>query len=292
LGEPTRVLGVVQAPDGERPDRFSITLIVLGDEESPTRRLRTQFLNNAQGEYQYGPLEAGRYQVEAMANGFQATLSRPFEVVPGQQARVNVQLSRGGRIVGVILDEVSGEPIPGAAVQIGRGNPRTLQATGRRAIADNTGRFVLDGISEQRQTLEVSADGYIQRMVSAITMRTDEERDLAIYLTPLNDDSEDGLDLVGVGISMNRLDDGSMEVVGTVDSGPAVEVGIQNGDRLLVVDGQTTSALTMNEVVEKIRGEEGSVVELTVQRGDGPPRTVQISRRRTTRQWQRGNRPW
>lgn len=49
---------------------------------------------------------------------------------------------------------------------------------------------------------------------------------------------------------------------------PAAKAGLKAEDRITAVDGDTTKGLSLDEVVAKIRGENGSKVTLTIQRGE------------------------
>ncbi|MBQ4517568.1 MAG: PDZ domain-containing protein [Clostridia bacterium] len=72
---------------------------------------------------------------------------------------------------------------------------------------------------------------------------------------------------VGIGISVVRVQ-GTVEVESVFTGGPADKAGIQVGDRFLQVDGVDVSECTVNELVERVRGEAGSSVRLTLGRGD------------------------
>ena len=71
---------------------------------------------------------------------------------------------------------------------------------------------------------------------------------------------------VGVGI---RLEDNKQEVVvaSPIAGSPAQEAGIEAGDVVVAVDGKSVREQNTSEVAGRIRGSEGTDVELTVQRG-------------------------
>ena len=72
-------------------------------------------------------------------------------------------------------------------------------------------------------------------------------------------------DYVGVGIQLKESGD-YPEVVAIIEGSPASGSGIEPGDLILKVDGQDVKGLSLAEVVQKIRGLEGTKVLLTVQR--------------------------
>lgn len=57
-------------------------------------------------------------------------------------------------------------------------------------------------------------------------------------------------------------------IVAPIDGSPAEAAGLQPGDRILEVDGQTTVGETLSSLVYVVRGEEGTDVTLTIQRGE------------------------
>lgn len=70
---------------------------------------------------------------------------------------------------------------------------------------------------------------------------------------------------VGIGI---RLQDKDEEVVvqSPMDNSPAEEAGIESGDVLIAVDGESLKGVDFGEIGEKVRGPEGSSVDLTILR--------------------------
>ena len=67
-------------------------------------------------------------------------------------------------------------------------------------------------------------------------------------------------------------------VVAPLDGSPAEAAGIQAGDIVLAVDGESVDGTTMDDQIGKIRGDPGTEVTLTIQRDDGEPFDVSITR--------------
>lgn len=85
---------------------------------------------------------------------------------------------------------------------------------------------------------------------------------------------------VGVGITIQvREDRQGFDIVDVIAGGPAEEAGLQAGDRLLAIDGQTTVDMELSATSGLIRGEEGTTVKLTVERA-GEKQTFTVTRRK------------
>jgi len=69
----------------------------------------------------------------------------------------------------------------------------------------------------------------------------------------------------GVGITLG-LRDGWLTCISPIEATPAYRAGMKAGDRIVEIDGQTTEGMTTDEAVSRIRGPEGTMVDLTVQR--------------------------
>lgn len=67
-------------------------------------------------------------------------------------------------------------------------------------------------------------------------------------------------------------------VVAPLDGSPAEAAGIQAGDIVLAVDGETVDGTVMNDQIGRIRGEAGTDVTLTLQRDEGEPFDLTITR--------------
>lgn len=69
----------------------------------------------------------------------------------------------------------------------------------------------------------------------------------------------------GVGIQLGKDETtGRLKVVTPLENSPALEAGIQPGDLIFEVDGVSTRGWSTDEAVEKITGEEGTRVTLTI----------------------------
>lgn len=82
----------------------------------------------------------------------------------------------------------------------------------------------------------------------------------------------------GLGIEVTQ-EDGFVKVVSPMDGTPAAEAGIQSGDYITHVDGESLMGLTLDQAVDKMRGPVGSEITITVARqGQQDPFDVTMTR--------------
>jgi carboxyl-terminal processing protease len=100
------------------------------------------------------------------------------------------------------------------------------------------------------------------------------------YLTPdevaARDDSLSGT-FVGVGAVLDQQD-GAVRIVRVLRDSPAERAGLKAGEEIVTVDGASVADLTIDEVVSKVRGIEGTEVALELRDPDGTTRTLTITR--------------
>src|SRR5829696_2693125 len=73
---------------------------------------------------------------------------------------------------------------------------------------------------------------------------------------------------VGIGIRLDERD-GEAVVMAPADGSPAKQAGIESGDVIVAVDGESVKEEGLEEIGGRIRGPEGSAVDLTVARDAG-----------------------
>lgn len=82
----------------------------------------------------------------------------------------------------------------------------------------------------------------------------------------------------GLGIVVT-VEDGALTVVNPMEDSPGFEAGIKPGDRILRINGTATDNLALPKVVDRLRGEVGEKITLTIQR----PSTKEIKDYELTR---------
>ena len=75
------------------------------------------------------------------------------------------------------------------------------------------------------------------------------------------------------------LKDDIITVIAPLEGTPAEKAGLLSGDKVIQIDGVSTTNLSLDEAVKKIRGEKGSIVKLTIFReGEEAPRDIDVTR--------------
>lgn len=102
-----------------------------------------------------------------------------------------------------------------------------------------------------------------------------------IFLTPqLTQEFTQELDgsFYGIGAEIGQKNN-TLVVIAPLDGSPAEKAGLKAGDRVLSIDGEDTTGMSVNQAVYKIRGEKGKAVELQILSKDSEEaKTIKILR--------------
>ena len=81
----------------------------------------------------------------------------------------------------------------------------------------------------------------------------------------------------GLGIEITQ-ESGVVKVISPIDDTPAAKAGIKAGDYITDINDETVIGLTLNEVVNKLRGKVGTKVKVTIRRINKKPFSVTLKR--------------
>ena len=160
---------------------------------------------------------------------------------------------------------------------------------GRSQSPAALGKEDREGVALYAQALDTVRDGYVDREAidpqkqtyGAIEGMLDTLGDdgHTRFLTPeereQNNKSLSGI-YEGIGIEIENKDD-KIIVVAPIEGTPADRAGIEPGDVVVAVNGQSVREENLPEIVEEIRGPRGTEVKLTVLRG-GKERMFDLER--------------
>lgn len=82
---------------------------------------------------------------------------------------------------------------------------------------------------------------------------------------------------IGIGAELGIDDSDRLVVIAPLEGFPAQEAGLRAGDIITGIDGEDTYGISVEEAVTKIRGEEGTIVTLTINR-KGDSQDLDITR--------------
>ncbi|MBX4188894.1 S41 family peptidase [Candidatus Saccharibacteria bacterium] len=88
--------------------------------------------------------------------------------------------------------------------------------------------------------------------------------------------------IIGIGAELGTNDQNNIVIVSPLSGYPAEKAGLKPKDIVAAVDGKTTQGMTVDAVVNKIRGKENTDVTLTIIRGSEKPFDVTITRQKIT----------
>ena len=82
----------------------------------------------------------------------------------------------------------------------------------------------------------------------------------------------------GLGIEISA-EGGTAKVISPIDGTPAARAGLQPGDAIVTVNGESIHDMDIDRVVDRLRGKPGTVVTLGISRGGKSPFQVTLTRR-------------
>jgi protocatechuate 3,4-dioxygenase beta subunit len=278
LGGGGIVRGRVVDSDGEPVTDFEVGVESMEVEEPVPYRARANGQRDyvsSDGTFEFGLLRPGRYWLRANASGHAPGAAGPVVVTADHKSdEVIIELTSGGTLAGTVTDD-KGRPLGGARVMVF--DPMSPFRTARtRTGAD--GGYQLEGVQPGRRSIRVSKRGYLSSVASGITVPAGGEATRNVQLGRKKKGEK--FSFHGIGAVLRKSEDGAIEIRNTMEGKPAAVFGLQKGDRIVAVDGQSTSEMRLGNVVELIRGEEGAAVQLTLQRRGEGRLVVEVERGR------------
>ncbi len=130
------------------------TVSLAGSGFWPARSVRT----GADGRFHWADIPAGIYELRVSEGALVAPAVDGLILDPGAKRAFGVQLVPGWTVAGQVMDAQTGRPIVDAEITVASG---VLGLHTRRARSDRRGRFELEGVVGDEQSLYVEADGYV-----------------------------------------------------------------------------------------------------------------------------------
>ena len=151
----------------------------------------------------------------------------------------------------------------------------TTITRGSQAVADLAGvkqilKDNFDGDIDGEKMSQGAVRGLVASLGDPYTTFLDKTQSKALS------DSLKG-ELSGIGIEIG-LKNNRLTVISPLDGSPAAKAGLRSGDVIGLIGTEDTSEMTLDTAVDKIRGEKGTEVKLTILRGSDKPLELTIVR--------------
>lgn len=134
-------------------------------------------------------------------------------------------------------------------------------------LATVQSQYVVD-VSDEK-LIEASIDGMLQALDPHSGYLNNEDYD------ELRDQTRG--EYGGLGLEVTS-DDGAVKVISPMDDTPAARAGVQAGDFITAIDGQSIIGLTLSDAVKQMRGQAGQPITLTLAREGEDPFEVKLTR--------------
>ena len=285
LGAGATIEGVV-VDDAGRPVasyRLSVEVFlpkIEGAELGP--RGRPRHVNEDSGSFRLERMPPGKYVLVASSPGQPPGKSDSFDVDTGQTARnVRITLPRPATLTGTIRDELTRQPIAGAIVQLdgmaGGGGPNANPP----ATTDEQGNSSLTGVPPGPFSVRVEHGLYMGRIVSGLTTRGASSIREDINLKQRGDGGPNS-ELEGIG-AMLAPSAAGVVIASVIEGGPAANAGLRKGDKFVRIEGASAVEMPLSDVMQRLRGPQGSRVSVTIARAGENNFDVTIVRARIER---------
>lgn len=125
---------------------------------------------------------------------------------------------------------------------------------------------------DANKMLEGAISGMVRSLGDPYTSYLPKEENTAV-----NEDLEGSFEGVGMELGYNEAQ--QLIVVSPIEKSPALRAGIKSKDRIVAINGEDSTGITLPEAVKKIRGKAGTSVKLKIlSNGDVKTRDVELMR--------------
>lgn len=211
------------------------------------------------GAFRWEKLAPGSYVLSASAAGKPPSRSAPVDVQAGATTSgVRIVLAKGGVIVGRVADP-GGAAVAGADLHFDAVSG--VLESKAAATTDGSGRYRLEAAPDGPLTIRIHKDGYRLKLVSGLRVASGAVLEQDIVLSPF--DGGGGMEFGGVGAGLARSGD-ALVFQSVFPDDPAARAGLRPGDRILSIDGEPTEGMPLADALQRIRGEPGTAVGVSV----------------------------
>ncbi len=253
--------GVVVDERGTGLASFEIGIESFSAARSRSQSRGRRGFEDPRGSFRWDKLAPGSYVLSASAPGRPPARSDPIEVSAGAPTRgVRIALPQGGAVAGHVFDELHA---PIAGVELRFDVVSSTLESGAVGRTDDSGSYRIEGAPSGPFTLRAQKDGFRVRLVSGLRVAAGGTLTQDIALSRY--DGGTSVELAGIGATLQEAREGI--TVGFVFPGdPAERAGLRAGDRLVRIDGEDADGLSVADAIQRLRGEVGTSVGVSVRR--------------------------
>jgi protocatechuate 3,4-dioxygenase beta subunit len=247
-----------------------------GPHAASAPRGQSKNIQDKSGAYAFDHLVPGQYVLTASVPGRPPARSRPVDVDIGRTTSyVRITVGRGATLSGRVVDARTHKPLAGAVVTVD-GATLTSAPVARPARSDDQGAYTLEGVpSTGPFSLRVVREGYRPRIFTGMTARGAATMQADLELNASDD--KGGQDFSGIGAGLAPASNG-VSFGSLVPDGPAEQAGLHVGDVIRRIDGADASSMSLVEIMQTLRGPDGSRVTVQVDRA-GEVLEISVQRR-------------
>ncbi len=222
------------------------------------------------GSFRWEGLAPGTYVLTAIAPTKPPARSDPVEVRAGAvTSGVRIVLGAGGTITGHVFDDRHA-PVAGARLIFDRVS--NIVEGNASATTDDRGAYRLEGAPDGPFTLLTQKEGFRVRMISGLRVSSGGTLAQDVVLTPA--DGGASFELGGIGAGLAARADGIV-FTSMFPGDPADRAGLRPGDRIVRIDGEDTAGMSVTDALQRLRGEVGTSVGVSVRR-EGSDEAVDV----------------
>lgn len=269
LGPGGSLTGLVSAADTRKPvQNYDVAIVSFQPFENTSVRGggfgRIQVADSG-GRFLFDGLTPGTYSISVIAVGYIAKRVDNIDVRGGiRTGDLRITLERGGALAGLIVDAQTQQPVSGAQVQANTLYDLGYRRGGPSVQTGSDGRFLLEGLPGGPRSLTVGKSGYTTQITSGHEVPAVGTNDIGtIQLAAETEETRGKYRYSGIGTVLKK-DGDRLLISELVETGSASAAGIEPGTEIVAVNGRSVTSLPMAEVVELIRGKEGTDISLTV----------------------------
>ena len=201
------------------------------------------------------------YVLTAATAGLPPSRTSPVVVRSDGTTDVRITIAAGGAVVGRVVD---GHGAPLAGVELRFDLVSAVAGSDAVATTDGIGRYRLEGAPSGPLTLRAQKEGYRMKLVSGLSVVSGRTVTKDIVLTEAN--GGPGLELGGIGANISRVG-GGIGIAAVFPGDPADRAGLRQGDRIVRIDADDATGMSVVDAIQRLRGEPGTLVGISIERG-------------------------